>query len=154
MAVIALRWFKAALVFQVLLLAYWLATEVVDLFPWNDLASRNPDMSLQSSIAVNALPLLAYMGLFTLGLRPLAMISVGGYTFYLFVQLWFWWRPYLMGADTEWQADYAASFARTLKTLPSVGLHLAPDANHLVLHILALVSLFVTAMAVARMRYL
>ena len=37
MTVSALRRFKAALVLQILLLAYWLTMEVVDLHPWNDI---------------------------------------------------------------------------------------------------------------------
>ena len=154
MAVIALRWFKAALVLQVLLLAYWLTTEVVDLFPWNDLTSRPADYNLRLSIAVNALQLLAYVGLFALGVRPLATFSALGYALFLGLQLWIWWKPYVMGANAEWQVRYAQAFAKTLKLLPTSGAHLAPDANHLTLTLLTLLTLLVTAMAVSRMQYL
>ena len=154
MAVSALRWFKAALVLQILLLAYWLTMEVVELFPWNDLASRPAGYDLRWSVAVNALPLLAYMALFALGIRPLAMLSVVGYAVYLAWQLWVWWKPYVLGASSEWQAVYAQSVSRTLKVLPAYGTHLPPDAHHITLQALTLLTLVATAGAVSRMRHL
>jgi hypothetical protein len=154
MAVVALRWFKAALLLQILLLAYWLATEVVDLFPWNDLAARPEDYDLRQAIAVNALQQLAYMALFALGVRFFATLSALGYGVYLALQLWTWWVPYMAGADTEWRERYGESFARTLKLLPSDPSHLAPDVQHLTLQLLTLATMFATFMAAARMRYL
>lgn len=139
---------------QVLLLAYWLAMEVLDLFPWNDLASRSEGYDFRRIMAVNALSQLAFMGLFALGFRLLAGISVVGYAAYLALQLWKWWPPYLFGADEAWQERYAASFGRTLKLLPSYGNHLAPDAQHLALHFLILATLVATATAAAKMRHL
>lgn len=154
MTVSALRWFKAALVLQILLLAYWLTIEVVDLYPWNDLASRPASYDLGWSVAVNALQLLAYMALFALGIRPLAMLSVVGYGAYLAWQLWIWWKPYILGASGDWQALYLESFSRTLKVLPVYGTRLPPDAQHLALQVLTLLTLIATAMAVSRMRHL
>lgn len=154
MTVSALRWFKAALVLQTLLLAYWLAIEVVDLFPWNDLASRPADYDLRWSVALNALQLLAYMALFALGIRPLAMLSFLGYAAYLAWQLWVWWKPYVLGAGSERQTLYAQSYSRTLKLLPELGGRFAPDAQHLTLQVLVLLTLIAIAMAIARMRYL
>ena len=154
MAVAALRWFKAALLLQLLLLAYFLAIEVADLFPWNDLASRPAGYDLGRAIAVNALPQLALIALFALGVTWLATVSALGYAIYLARQLWVWWLPYVAGADPAWRDHYADSFARTLKLFPSDGLHLAPDAQHLTLQLLTLATTFATFMAAARMRYL
>lgn len=154
MTVSALRWFKAALFLQILLLAYWLTIEVVAIFPWNDLGSRPAGYDLRRSIAFNALQLSAYMALFAFGLRPLAMLSVAGYAGYLAWQLWAWWKPYILGAGSDWQALYAESFSRTLKVLPAFGARLPPDAQHLVLQALTLLTLIATIMAVARMRHL
>jgi hypothetical protein len=153
MAMSALRWFKAALVLQMLLLAYWLTIEVVGIFPWNDLASRPADYDLRWAVATNALQMLAYMAIFALGVRPLAMLSVLGYGVYFAWQAWIWWKPYVLGADSAWQT-YAGSFARTLKFLPASGTHIPPDAQHIVLQALALITLIATGMAVSRMRYL
>jgi len=154
MAVVALRWFKAALVVQILLLGYWLAMELVNLFPWNDLAARAADYRLDRSVAVTMLPLLALTGLFAIGLRPLAMLSVVGYALFLVMQVWTWWKPFILGADQEWEVRYAALFGRTLKLMPPTDTYLPPDAQHLVLQLLTLATVIVTGMAVARMQHL
>src|SRR4029079_10798005 len=154
MTVSALRWFKAALVLQMLLLAYWLAMELIDIFPWNDLATRPAGYDLRWSVSINALQMLAYMILFALGIQTLAMLSVLGYAGYLAWQLWIWWKPYVLGASSDWQTLYAASFSRTLKLLPAEGVHIAPDAQHMALQVLTLLTLIATVMAVARMQHL
>ena len=154
MTVAALRWFKAALVLQAILVGYWLAMEAVSIFPWNDLASLPAGYDLRWEVTLNALPLLAFMLLFALGVPPIAMLSVLGYAAYLAWQLWIWWKPFALGADAAWQAKYAASFSHTLKAIPSFGMHLAPDAQHLTLQALTLVTLIATAIAAAHMRHL
>jgi hypothetical protein len=154
MAVAALRWFKAALFLQLLLLAYFLAIEVADLFPWNDVASRPAAYDLGQAIAVHAFPQLALIGIFALGVRWLATVSALGYAVYLARQLWIWWLPYIAGAEPAWRQYYAENFERTLKLFPSDGLYLAPDAQHLTLQLLTLATTFATFMAAARMRYL
>ena len=98
--------------------------------------------------------MLGYMLLFAFGIQTLAMLSVLGYAGYLAWQLWLWWKPYALGASSDWQALYAASFSHTLKLLPTDTVHLAPDAQHIVLHALILVTLIATVMAVARMQHL
>lgn len=154
MTVSALRWFKIALVIQIALVAYWLAIEVVDLFPWNDIASRPESYGLRRAIAINALQLLAYTAIFAFGVRVLAFVSVAGFAGYLAFQLWRWWKPYILGADQAWVAFYTENFSRTLKILPVHGANLPPDAQHLALQALTLLTLFVTAMAAARMQHL
>ncbi len=154
MTVAALRWFKAALVVQALLVGYWLAIEVVDIFPWNDLASRSLDYGLNTEIAVTALPLLGLMLLFALGVRPLAILSVLGYLGYLVWEIWVWWKPFVIGADPAWKAFYASNLARTLKLIPAIGQHIPPDAQHLALQLLMLVTLLVTATATGHIRHL
>jgi hypothetical protein len=154
MTVSALRWFKIALVIQIALVAYWLAIEVVNLFPWNDIASRPETYDLRRAIAINALQLLAYMAIFAFGVRVLAFVSVAGYAGYLAFQTWSWWKPYFLGADPAWVKFYTENFSRTLKVLPVHGANLPPDAQHLALQALTLLALFVTAMAAARMQHL
>jgi hypothetical protein len=116
MALSALRWFKAALVLQALLVAYCLAMQVLDLFPWNDIAALSEVDDL--------------------------------------LQLWTWWYPWIVGATAEWQAEHQAYFSRTLKLIPVDAVHIAPDAQHLLLQLLTLVTVIATAMAVARMEHL
>jgi hypothetical protein len=154
MTISALRWFKAALFLQVLLVGYWLTIQCVDLFPWNDVVSGPASDDLRISIAINVLPLLVLTAIFALGVSPLGMVSVAGIAIYLAVQLWSWWKPYAWGASGEEQAAYAEGFSRTLKVLPTYGTHLPPDLQHIVLHVLILLTLFATGMAAARMRHL
>ncbi len=154
MTVVALRWFKVALVLQALLVGYFLTIEVVALFPWNDLAVRGADHDLRQSIAYTALPLVALTGIFALGVRPLAFISLLGYGIFLIVQLWMWWEPYVMGADAAWTARHAELYANTMKALPSFGAHIAPDAQHLALQALTLLTLWVSGKSVACMKHL
>ena len=105
MAVAALRWFKAALLLQIVLLAYWLAIELVDLHPWNDIGARPANYDLNRSLAANALQQLAYMGVFALGLRLLSFAPALGYAVYLALQIWTWWVPYAAGASAAWAED-------------------------------------------------
>ena len=154
MATSALRWFQAALLLQIGLLAYWLAIEVVAMPPWNDLAARPADYGLTEKVALNALPRLALMALFVLGIRVLAVVAVAGYAVDLAIQLWHWWKPYLFGADANWYGTYETLYTNTTAVLPAEGLHLPPDAQHLVLQLLTLATLGATAMAVSRMRHL
>jgi hypothetical protein len=154
MAVSALRWFKAALFLQVLLLGYLLATEALDLFPWNDVAARLPGYDLGKAIAVGTMPSLASLGIFALGFRPLAILSVIAYGALLAWELWTWWPRYLFGADAAWQSAYEASFSRTLKLLPASDTNLPPDAQHLVLQLLLIAVIAVATIAASKMPHL
>ena len=152
MARSALRWFKAALLVQILLAAYWLALVVVDLYPWNDLRVRAWNYSPRYEIAVNALQLLGYAALFTTGIRLLALLSMLGYAAYLGLQIWTWWLPFLRGATPKWQEFYTQNYAETLKLMPSAMPYPAPDAQHIALQALTLVVIIVTGVALAKMR--
>ena len=154
MALSALRWFKLALMFQALLLAYWLAIEVLDLFPWNDIAARPEDYDLHRSIAWHGLQQLAFIVLMATGIQLLAFMAVCGYAVWLAFQLWNWWMPWVNGASAEWRDEYRALFSRTLNVLPVDYVTPAPDLQNLVLQILTLATLCATAMAVARMQHL
>jgi hypothetical protein len=154
MATAALRWFQAAILLQIVLLAYGLAIDTVDLSPWNDLAARPGDYDLAQRVALYALPQLGLMFLFALGVRIGAMAAALGYGSYLAVQLWTWWKPVVWLSDTDWPARYAELYADTVKLVPPDLLALAPDAQHIALQALTLATLLVTLMAISRMRYL
>jgi hypothetical protein len=150
MATSALRWFQAAILLQILLLAYCLMINIADLSPWNDLAARPADYDLARTIGMHALPQLGFMALFALGIRMTAILSAIGYIGYLGVQLWIWWKPVVLsGGPVE-----PGLYARTLKLIPHDWLRLAPDAQHLALQALLLLTVFAMVMAIGRMRYL
>src|SRR5687767_1493074 len=118
MALSALRWFKLALMLQALLLAYWLAIEVLNLFPWNDIGARPEDYDLQRTIAWHGLQQLAFIVLMATGIQLVAFMAVCGYAVWLGVQLWAWWMPWVNGASPEWRDEYRVLFSRTLNVLP------------------------------------
>jgi hypothetical protein len=74
------------------------------------------------------------------------------YGYWLWLQIESWWLPYLQGASPDWQRIYQANFGATVKFLPTVGSHLAPDACHVVLQLLILCALVTTAVAVFQLR--
>jgi hypothetical protein len=150
----ASRWFRAALLLQILLLARWLSTEVVDLFPLNDLQARPWNYSPRYEIAVNALQLLGYMALFATGVRLLAALSLLGYVVYLGVEVWTWWVPYLTGASPEWLEWHEQNFSRTVTILPPLNGTPGPDLQHLMLQGITLITIIVSAVALAKMRKL
>jgi hypothetical protein len=59
--------------------------------------------------------------------------------FWLVMQIQSWWLPYILGTDRAWQLEYAKG--PTTKILPSFGPHVAPDAMHLVIHVLLIAAL-------------
>lgn len=147
-----MRTYKLASLLQITLLAYWVATEVVDLFPLNDLAARPDDYDLPGSIAVNVLQQLAYMALFTLGFWLTAAAATVGYSVYLALQLWTWWVPYLFGASDEANARKAEQFSQTASVLPPIDGRMPPDVQHLVLESLTALTVLCSALAARQLR--
>ncbi len=139
---------------QLLLIGYRLAIEVVSLPPWNDLAARPDSFDLGFNVAIGALPLVGFAFLFASGVQSLATLAALGFGGYLAWQLWVWWKPFAIGADAGWRAYNAANFSDTLHVIPSFGSHLPPDAQHITLHLLALITVLTTATAVSHMRHL
>ncbi len=64
------------------------------------------------------------------------------------LQITTWWIPYIEGASPEWKTTYAKWFASGVQILPATPDHLPPDANHVVLQVLALIAFAFSAVAV------
>ena len=69
---------------------------------------------------------------------------------WLYMQIQSWWRPYVFGTNVRWQLDYAQG--PTTKLLPSFGNHVAPDAMHLVIHILLVAAMITGVIALRRIK--
>ncbi len=69
---------------------------------------------------------------------------------WLWMQVQSWWKPYLFGANLQWQLDYAKG--PTTKILPSFGVHVAPDGMHLGIHILLVAAMATGVVAVVRLQ--
>jgi hypothetical protein len=59
---------------------------------------------------------------------------------WLALQILSWWIPYIFGTAKPWQVRYGKG--PTTKILPSFGLHVAPDAMHLLITILIVAALW------------
>lgn len=75
-------------------------------------------------------------------------IAAALYGLWLYLQIQSWWLPYLQGASPGWKRVYGRFFGETVKFLPTVGDHLAPDACHIVLQLIIFSALVTTGLAV------
>jgi hypothetical protein len=128
-------WRVLASVVPLILLAYLAVIDFADLFPWNDIAAV-PRRERAREAALNYPPLLIAAIGFALDndlMRIVALVMVCAYTIGNALA---WWVPYLIGASKHQREEYETSFGRTRKSLPSIGDHLVPDNEHLVVSIL------------------
>ena len=74
-------------------------------------------------------------------------LGVGLYALWAWLEIDSWWAPYFHGASVEWKRTYDRFFGETVKFLPSDGVHLPPDACHVLLQVLILAALTTSALA-------
>jgi hypothetical protein len=134
-----------AVALAALLLAYHQITTWVPLFPWNDV-EKYSRKELVLEAGVNG----ATMGT---GLVCLIVGETGFAHWYplIYYPLLFvgecvdWWIPYLSPAFAKARKawDYDSHFARTVKLIPHRPGKRTPDANHIVLHAMTVVTIAV-----------
>jgi hypothetical protein len=143
-----MSWNRIASGAMVVMLAYFILDNHVDLYPWNNLITPQ----LPSTLA-GAIPFGIYAATFAMGRRWLMLIGAVHSYVWLALQIRQWWIPYLFGPtalhrDFEWY--YAHGYDRTIKILPSMDTRPIPDAQHLVLQALSLVVVITATTAVLR----
>ncbi|MGZ3271901.1 MAG: hypothetical protein ACXU71_13130 [Croceibacterium sp.] len=115
----------------VVMLAYFVVDNHVDLYPWNNLTTSQ----LPSTLAA-LIPFGVYATAFALGVRWLMLVGTVHSYVWLALQIRQWWIPYLFG-PTALHRDFGWYFAngydRTIKILPEIDDRPIPDAQHLVL---------------------
>ncbi len=133
---------STAIILNALLLIYHQMTTWVPLFPWNDVQKYSrKELILETSI--NGI----LMG------TSLACLFIGNSGFFhwypviyfpilLLGECFDWWLPYF--SESFGQArkiwDYDAHFSHTAKWIPHRPGKRTPDANHIVLHLLTLIT--------------
>lgn len=137
-------WVRWALISQCFLFLYYQLIEWVSLFPWNDIRRGNGQETLDIVVSGVMLGLIVVT---FFRLRWAIVVAALLYGYWLWLQVESWWLPYIQGASPEWQQIYQTNFGATVKFLPTVGNHLAPDACHVVLQVLVLSALVTTAVA-------
>lgn len=128
---------------QVLCAFYLQFIEWVPVFPWNDLSRGNQQETLDGILAVLQLALAAG---FASRRRWVMAPALAGYAAWLALQVYSWWKPYLLGGRTVGPNWY---FAKTYKFLPVIDHRPTPDAAHVVLQV-TLVLVLVTGVAAWR----
>lgn len=119
------------------MLAWFVVTNHVDLFPLNDLSRQGDQLS---STLSGFIPF--GLALLSVSVFPNVWLILfwTGYAYvWLALQSFTWWVPYLLGPPAEHRSEYA----NTIRILPAVDGRFGPDLQHLVLEVLSL------AMAVA-----
>ena len=124
-----------------LLLVYHQATTWLPLFPWNDIGKyTRKELVLEG--AFNGL-------LMGVGLACLLVRNSGFthwyplcyYPFLLFGECIDWWVPYFSDSFAKARGlDYETKFSGTFKLIPHKADKRTPDANHILLHLLTLVT--------------
>ena len=128
-----------------LLLIYHQVTTWVPLFPWNDVEGfSRKEMLLETGF--NGL-------LMGTGLACLVIKNSGFFHWYPLIYYPFlfvgecldWWIPYLSESFAKARKiwEYDAKFSRTLKLIPHKSGKRTPDANHIVLHALTIITVVV-----------
>jgi len=126
-----------------LLLVYHQATTLVPLFPWND-TEKYSRKELLLEAGTNGL-------LMGTGALCVIMGNSGFFHWYPLIYYPFlfsgecfqWWLPYFSEkfAQSKANFDYDALFSRTTKLIPHKPGKRTPDANHIVLHLMTVVTI-------------
>ena len=132
-----MEWTQLATLLPLLFLSYQILIDWVNLFPWNDLATKTAKTRLLE-LLLNYSPLLLIAYGFHQPTPSTKLYALIGSVAYLLGHLNAWWRPYLLGATSKEQAEYQQYFSRTYKFLPAIGDHPIPDGEHVVLGVICL----------------
>jgi hypothetical protein len=132
----------------VVMLAYFVLDNHVDLYPWNNLITSQ----LASTFAA-VIPFGLYAVAFAHGIRWLMVVGAVHSYVWLALQIGQWWIPCLFGPialhrEFGWYVTHG--YDRTIKILPSIDDRPIPDAQHLVLQALSLAVAIAASVAVTR----
>ena len=131
--------------FTLLLLVYHQATTLLPLFPWNDVEKYSrKELLLEAS--TNGLLMGAGTSCVILGNKGFFHYYPLIYYPFLFSgELFQWWLPYFSEkfAQSKVNFDYEHLFGRTTELIPHKTGKRTPDANHIVLHLMTVLTIVV-----------
>jgi hypothetical protein len=110
-------------------LAYQILIDFVDLFPFNDIASRDKRLR-KYEVLGNYPPLLIISFCFYYDSTVSVWIGFILTCIIFVMHLFAWWIPYFFGVPQSAKKDYDRYFTRTLKCLPMIKDHVVPDIQH------------------------
>ena len=129
--------------FTLLLLIYHQITTLFPLFPWNDV-EKYSRKELLLEAGTNGL--LMGTGALSIIIGNSSFFHYYPLIYYPFLfsgELFQWWLPYFSEkfAQSKVNFDYDALFSRTTKLIPHKQGKRTPDANHIVLHFITVVTI-------------
>jgi hypothetical protein len=126
-----------ACISQFIFYFYWLTTEWVDFFPWNDIRSAKREDQIKGTIFHSSMMIICFAS-FLSGIKWLMGIAVIWFTVLLTIEILNWVVPYLFGVHPA-EIDkeiYAEHFSKTYRFLPPIKDHNIIDAQHVVVIVL------------------
>ncbi|MDR6999227.1 hypothetical protein [Neobacillus niacini] len=128
-------------VLPLLFLAYQIIIDFVNLYPFNDIQVR--DKRLRKLEVFGNYPPLVIIAICFYIHHPISMwIGFVLTTIILIMHLYSWWIPYITGYPKSVEKDYDTYFKRTFKFLPKIKNHIVPDAEHVGVGILLVITFF------------
>jgi Na+-transporting methylmalonyl-CoA/oxaloacetate decarboxylase gamma subunit len=155
----SLKWFRASLVIQVILAAYFQAILWFPLGSWNDqpgkrliaLLREGHTLAVLGFALAMLLPLLLFALAFWKRWVWLMALGLFGYGVWAALQIQSWWIPWIFGADQRALSNQKF-LQRTYKIFPSSLAHPAPDAMHFVLDLLVFLVVVMIALGLLETR--
>jgi hypothetical protein len=128
--------------FALLLLIYHQVTTWFPLFPWNDIDNYSPKEIALEAGSNGILMGLAFACILISNKSFFHYYPLFYYPFLLFGEFFQWWLPFLNDkfAKSKVNFDYDRLYSNTLKLIPHRAGKRTPDANHIVLHLLSVIT--------------
>ncbi len=138
-----MRWLKASLIIQIILVAYFQVILWLPLGAWNDQPgkrliqiAREGQVSTAVGFGVAMLlPVLLFAAAFAKRWLWMMWAALGGYGLWAAMQIQSWWIPWIFGASPSALRNQKF-LERTYKVFPASSTNPAPDAMHFVLDLL------------------
>lgn len=134
---------QVAIFFQVLLLVYHQVTTLMDFYPFNNVRQYTLRLRLTECVVngiIMAIPPVGYLFDVAWAKGAAPWIYVG-----IVIGAWFsWYQKYLFGATAAQQTQYDRIFRPTIQVLPDVQGRPRPNLEHVILHVILLITLALT----------
>lgn len=131
-----------AFALPLLFLAYQMSIDFINLFPFNDIHSRDKRLR-KYEVLGNYPPLIIIAACFFVNNGIAHWVGFVMTSIIMVMHLFAWWIPYLTGYPNQVRADYEKYFSRTFKFLPAIKNHIIPDAEHVGVGILLVTTLVI-----------
>lgn len=128
---------SAVLITQTLLLAYFVLTNYVNLYPFNNITHTHSDVYYVDRTLGMIFLVIAPFG-FLFAIPVLMIFGTVLLSLYMVNEIVTWWVPYFSKPTVAWAQTYQQVHKPTLVFLPGKESKTAPNTQHVILHGIAL----------------